>query len=57
MSCLGGIITKEIQKKYYKGLGFQREDFDKLTDTFSGGWRMRIELAKIITTKTMISYC
>ncbi len=29
-------------------MGFQREDFDKLTDTFSGGWRMRIELAKLL---------
>jgi len=31
-----------------QGLGFEREDFNKLTDTFSGGWRMRIELAKLL---------
>jgi len=30
------------------GLGFKRDDFHKLTDTFSGGWRMRIELAKLL---------
>jgi len=30
------------------GLGFVRSDFDRLTDEFSGGWRMRIELAKLL---------
>ena len=30
------------------GLGFRREDFDRPTGEFSGGWRMRIELAKIL---------
>ncbi|WP_298148873.1 ABC-F family ATP-binding cassette domain-containing protein [Flavobacterium sp.] len=30
------------------GLGFKREDFNNKTDTFSGGWRMRIELAKLL---------
>jgi len=30
------------------GLGFTRNDFDKQTDTLSGGWRMRIELAKLL---------
>ena len=30
------------------GLGFKAEDFDKKTETFSGGWRMRIELAKLL---------
>lgn len=30
------------------GLGFEREDFHRPTETFSGGWRMRIELAKIL---------
>src|SRR5574344_1733353 len=30
------------------GLGFEREDFDRPTNQFSGGWRMRIELAKIL---------
>src|SRR5574344_1157721 len=31
------------------GLGFEREDFDRPTNQFSGGWRMRIELAKILS--------
>lgn len=33
------------------GLGFVREDFDRPTSEFSGGWRMRIELAKILLTR------
>jgi len=33
------------------GLGFNRHDFDKPTNQLSGGWRMRVELAKIILTK------
>lgn len=33
------------------GLGFKREDFYRQTSEFSGGWRMRIELAKILLTK------
>ena len=33
------------------GLGFSREDFDRPTSEFSGGWRMRIELAKILLRK------
>ncbi|HVA98108.1 MAG TPA: ABC-F family ATP-binding cassette domain-containing protein, partial [Bacteroidia bacterium] len=33
------------------GLGFERKDFHRLTDEFSGGWRMRIELAKILLKK------
>ncbi len=33
------------------GLGFEREDFNKQSNTFSGGWRMRIELAKILLQK------
>lgn len=33
------------------GLGFKREDFDRPTSEFSGGWRMRIELAKILLKK------
>lgn len=33
------------------GLGFQRSDFDRPTSEFSGGWRMRIELAKLLLTR------
>ncbi|NEW77936.1 MAG: ABC-F family ATP-binding cassette domain-containing protein [Gelidibacter sp.] len=45
---LGGYNYQGNTEKILQGLGFQREDFDKLTDTFSGGWRMRIELAKLL---------
>lgn len=45
---LGGYNYKGNTEKILQGLGFQRDDFDKLTDTFSGGWRMRIELAKLL---------
>lgn len=37
----------EIEKTLL-GLGFERKDFDRTTSEFSGGWRMRIELAKIL---------
>lgn len=45
---LGGYNYQGETEKVLQGLGFKREDFDKLTDTFSGGWRMRIELAKLL---------
>jgi ATP-binding cassette subfamily F protein 3 len=45
---LGGYNYQAETEKILQGLGFRREDFDKLTDTFSGGWRMRIELAKLL---------
>ncbi|MBE7651907.1 ABC-F family ATP-binding cassette domain-containing protein [Tenacibaculum finnmarkense genomovar finnmarkense] len=45
---LGGYNYQGDTEKILQGLGFQREDFDKLTSTFSGGWRMRIELAKLL---------
>ncbi len=38
-------------EKTLLGLGFSREDFDRKTSEFSGGWRMRIELAKILLRK------
>lgn len=38
-------------EKVLKGLGFKREDFTRMTSEFSGGWRMRIELAKILLKK------
>jgi ATP-binding cassette, subfamily F, member 3 len=58
--------VSEVSEKYYsieevnyeaevekvlKGLGFEREDFSRPTSEFSGGWRMRIELAKILLKK------
>ena len=45
---LGGYNYQGDTEKILQGLGFNREDFNKLTDTFSGGWRMRIELAKLL---------
>ncbi len=40
-------IDEHIEKTLF-GLGFEREDFNRNTAEFSGGWRMRIELAKIL---------
>ena len=45
---LGGYQYKAQTEKILAGLGFTTPDFDQLTSTFSGGWRMRIELAKIL---------
>ena len=45
---LGGYNYQGNTERVLMGLGFSRTDFDKLTDTFSGGWRMRIELAKLL---------
>jgi len=45
---LGGYNYQGETEKILLGLGFKRGDFDKKTDTFSGGWRMRIELAKLL---------
>ncbi|MEY8848125.1 ABC-F family ATP-binding cassette domain-containing protein [Psychroserpens sp. XS_ASV72] len=45
---IGGYNYQGDTEKVLQGLGFKREDFNKLTDTFSGGWRMRIELAKLL---------
>lgn len=50
---LMGIDTIEAEiEKILLGLGFKREDFQRATDEFSGGWRMRIELAKILLQKS-----
>jgi len=45
---LGGYNYVGDTEKILLGLGFKREDFNNQTDTFSGGWRMRIELAKLL---------
>ena len=45
---LGGYNYQGETEKILLGLGFKREDFNKKTETFSGGWRMRIELAKLL---------
>ena len=43
----GGNYQAELEQALL-GLGFRRDDFDRPTSEFSGGWRMRIELAKIL---------
>lgn len=45
-----GNVHEEIEK-ILKGLGFDRKDFNRQTSEFSGGWRMRIELAKLLLQK------
>ena len=45
---LGGYNYQGDTEKVLMGLGFKRSDFNEITDTFSGGWRMRIELAKLL---------
>jgi ATP-binding cassette subfamily F protein 3 len=44
----GGYNYQGETERILQGLGFLREDFNKVTETFSGGWRMRIELAKLL---------
>ncbi|MBO6183749.1 MAG: ABC-F family ATP-binding cassette domain-containing protein [Chryseobacterium sp.] len=43
-------LEGDIEKVLF-GLGFKADDFQKITDEFSGGWRMRIELAKLLLQK------
>ncbi|MBC30615.1 MAG: glycosyl transferase family 2 [Muricauda sp.] len=45
---LGGYNYQGQTEKILLGLGFRQEDFERQTTTFSGGWRMRIELAKLL---------
>jgi len=45
---LGGATTQADAEKVLAGLGFQSSDMQRLTDEFSGGWQMRIELAKML---------
>ncbi len=45
---IGGYNYQGDTEKILGGLGFEADDFDRQTDTFSGGWRMRIELAKLL---------
>lgn len=48
---LGGDRAEAEAERVLKGLGFQQTDFVRLTDEFSGGWQMRIELAKMLLSK------
>ena len=45
---IGGYHYQALTEKILLGLGFSIDDLDAPTDTFSGGWRMRIELAKLL---------
>lgn len=45
---MGGTNYQAEIERTLLGLGFSREDFERPTSEFSGGWRMRIELAKLL---------
>ena len=45
---MGGLNTQGELERMLQGLGFSRADLDRPTSEFSGGWRMRIELAKLL---------
>ena len=51
LDVIGANNKEEEIEKILKGLGFERTDFHRQTAEFSGGWRMRIELAKILLQK------
>ena len=51
---LGGETRDADIEKTLLGLGFKREDFGRATSEFSGGWRMRIELAKLLLRRPSI---
>lgn len=48
---IDSVNYKEDVEKILIGLGFKRDDFNRETSEFSGGWRMRIELAKLLLKK------
>ncbi len=48
---VGGGNMEADTERVLKGLGFKQSDFTRLTDEFSGGWQMRIELAKMLLQK------
>ena len=50
-SILGGYTKDAEMEQILVGLGFKAEDFHRQTEEFSGGWRMRIELAKLLLQK------
>jgi ATP-binding cassette subfamily F protein 3 len=51
LDILGVSNREEETEKVLKGLGFERKDFNRQTSEFSGGWRMRIELGKLLLRK------
>ena len=48
LAMLGGGRRREAAEKVLLGLGFRHEDFDRPVAVFSGGWQMRVELAKLL---------
>ena len=48
LGIIGGESLEAQAERVLKGLGFAQKDFHRLTDEFSGGWQMRIELAKML---------
>jgi len=48
LNMLGGVTKEEQVEKVLKGLGFVDSDMDRKMSEFSGGWKMRVELAKIL---------
>lgn len=51
---LDGFRVKANIEKILEGLGFHANDFDRLTDEFSGGWQMRIALAKLLLKRPSV---
>lgn len=48
IALLGGNNRREMAEKVLLGLGFRHDDFNRLLEEFSGGWQMRVELAKLL---------
>ncbi len=51
LQMLGGDNYEAELEQTLLGLGFERSDFNRMTSEFSGGWRMRVELAKLLLKK------
>jgi ATP-binding cassette subfamily F protein 3 len=47
----GGYLIEARAREILSGLGFPTDDQDRMTETFSGGWKMRIELAKVLVVE------
>jgi len=48
LDLIGGTTTEELVQRILQGLGFRNEDMDRKMSEFSGGWKMRVELAKLL---------
>ena len=54
LESMGSYSAQSKVEKILTGLGFEESDFNRLTDEFSGGWQMRIALAKILISQNDI---